>query len=330
MTKLNVALIGAGSMGSNHARILADLGQVQLQCVVDANKEQAEKIAHKYCCDAVCSLEEAFDNYSLDAVVIATPTVTHLELMKKVLERDVHIFLEKPAFANSEESKIINDILAKKDKKPIIMVGHIERFNPAVMQLKKRLKRGELGTIYQIDIRRQGPFPTRIADVGVVLDLSVHDLDLLRFITGSEIERIHAECSQNIHSSHEDMLLALIRLQSGTQATLNINWLTPTKNRDIHVIGEKGMFRVDLLTQDLYFYENALATTNEWENMTLLRGVAEGTVIKYTVPKKEPLRVEHECFVNACLGQKYSNFVDLHDGQQAVKLAETILQTMLK
>jgi predicted dehydrogenase len=142
--------------------------------------------------------------------------------------------------------------------------------------------------VFQIDAHRQGPFPSRIADVGVVVDLAVHDLDVMRYISGAELVRVYAETERRIHSLHEDLLTGMVRLSDGTIGTLTINWLTPTKIRELYVTGEQGMFRVDYLTQDLYFYENATAHGYDWDTLRVaarrerrpddpLRGAQEGT-----------------------------------------------------
>ncbi|MFB2588932.1 Gfo/Idh/MocA family oxidoreductase [Acinetobacter sp. c1-l78] len=328
---IRTAVVGVGSMGNNHARILSDLAGVDLQCIVDTNAELGEKMAKKYGTNHVFSIEEAVKKYDVKNIVIATPTSTHFTLAQQALALGCNIFLEKPAFKTVEEGEAFVKLVEEYNNRSVIMVGHIERFNPAVNQLKELILAGELGEIYQIDIRRQGPFPTRIADVGVVLDLCVHDLDILRYLTDSEIKRMAVEASQNLHTSHEDMIVAILRLSNGTQATLNINWLTPTKNRDIFVICSKGLYQVNLLTQDLYFYENSANVTNHWENITLLRGVTEGKMTKFLTPKKEPLRLEHECFLETCKTGEYPhNFVSLKDGIEAVRLAEQMLETMQK
>jgi predicted dehydrogenase len=208
------------------------------------------------------------------------------------------------------------------------MIGHIERFNPAVMALRDRLADGELGRVFQVDARRQGPFPARVQDVGVVIDLAVHDLDVMRFVTGSEIKRVYAETERRIHSSHEDLLSGLVRLEDGTVGTLAINWLTPTKIRELYVTGELGMFRVDYLTQDLYFFENASAPVEEWP-IRVLRGVSEGKMIRHVVAKREPLRVEQEAFLSAVRGEAPIP-VTGRDGLRALELAKAVVTSGLK
>jgi UDP-N-acetylglucosamine 3-dehydrogenase len=210
-----------------------------------------------------------------------------------------------------------------------LMVGHVERFNPAVIQLKDRMKRGELGRIFQIDARRQGPFPARLTDVGVVIDLAVHDLDVMMYITEAGISRVFAETERRIHSTYEDLLTALVRLDDGTVGTLTINWLTPTKIRELLVTGERGMFRVDYLTQDLFFFENATATGDEWEPLRTLRGVSEGSMMRHVVNKVEPLRAELEAFLGAVRGEWRVPVTGEH-GLAALSVAKSIVTSGLE
>jgi predicted dehydrogenase len=175
-------------------------------------------------------------------------------------------------------------------------VGHIVRFDAAVRDLKRRLEAGELGRIFQVRSRRLGPFPSRVRDVGVVVDLAVHDVDIASFVTGQTITRVYAETERRIHTLHEDLLIGTLRLSGGVIGLLDINWLTPTKIRELTVTGEKGMFLVDHLTQDLYFYENQDSLAVEWDPLRLLRGVSEGRMIRFPLNKAEPLRVELQTF----------------------------------
>ncbi|MCB0006082.1 MAG: Gfo/Idh/MocA family oxidoreductase, partial [Anaerolineales bacterium] len=261
-----------------------------------------------------------------DLVTIAVPTVHHLAVAQRAIEQGIHVLLEKPiAFSVAEGQQII-DLAAKADVR--LMVGHIERFNPAITALKERLADGELGRVFQIDARRQGPFPARIQDVGVVIDLAVHDLDVIRYVTGVEITRVFAETERQIHSSHEDLLTGLVRLADGTVGTLMVNWLTPTKIRQLDVIGEKGMFRVDYLTQDLYFFENGAAPAGDWPFRDL-RGVSEGRMIRFVVPKMEPLRAEIESFLAAVRGEAPVP-VSGEDGLRALHLAQSVVVSGLE
>ncbi|MDQ2887826.1 MAG: Gfo/Idh/MocA family oxidoreductase, partial [Chloroflexota bacterium] len=181
-----------------------------------------------------------------------------------------------------------------------IAVGHVERFNPAIIELKRRLVKGELGELFHLHARRLGPFPPRVRDVGVILDLATHDVDIMRYLTNSEVERVSAETQRRIHTTHEDLLLGVLRFANNVIGVLDINWLTPTKIRELTVTGEKGMFLVNYLTQDIYFYENDYTATS-WDALRSLTGVSEGTMTRLKVQKIEPLRLEYEDVIRALL-----------------------------
>jgi UDP-N-acetylglucosamine 3-dehydrogenase len=318
---LRVAVIGVGAMGRHHARVFAELPDVELVGVVDADAATAAAVARQHGGRAYTDYRSLFDEQRPDAVTVAVPTVDHLDVASQAIARGIHLLIEKPIAHTIEQGE---QIIAGAERAGVrLMVGHIERFNPAVIALKDRLARGELGRVFQIDARRQGPFPARVKDVGVVIDLAVHDLDIMRYISGAEVVRLFAETEQRIHGSREDLLSGLVRLSDGCVGSLTINWLTPTKIRELHVIGERGMFRVDYLTQDLYFFENATAAGGEWDTLQVLRGVSEGQMIRYVVAKKEPLRAELEAFVAAIRGTQPVQ-VTGHDGLRALALAEAV------
>jgi len=323
--ELKVAVIGVGAMGRNHARVYDDISETRLVGVADTDTKMATDIARRYGGQVYADYRKMLDEQRPDAVTVAVPTIDHLEVSLEVIERHIHLLIEKPIAFTVEEGRQLIDAADEAGVK--LMVGHIERFNPAVLALKERLEDGQLGRIFQLDARRQGPFPARVKDVGVVIDLAVHDLDVMRYVTGAEVTRVYAETERRIHSTREDLLSGLVRLEAGIVGTLNINWLTPTKIREFYITGELGMFRVDYLTQDLYFYENADAPSVDWPFRNL-RGVSEGTMIRYMVAKREPLRVEQEAFLAAVRGESAIP-VTGQDGLQALELAQAVVASGL-
>jgi UDP-N-acetylglucosamine 3-dehydrogenase len=324
---LKVAVIGVGAMGRNHARIYWDMPDVALVGVADADAQSAQAIAKRYDTHAYADYRRLLDEQKPDAVTIAVPTVDHLAVAMELIQRDIHLLIEKPIAFSIDEGRRI--IAAAEERNVCLAVGHIERFNPAVIALKERLAAGELGRVFQIDARRQGPFPARVKDVGVVIDLAVHDLDVMRYISGAEVVRLYAETERRIHSTREDLLTGLVRLSDGSVGTLTINWLTPTKIRELYVTGECGMFRVDYLTQDLYFFENATANGNGWETIHMLRGVSEGRMIRHVVAKREPLRAELEAFLAAVRGEAPVAVTGV-DGLRALELAQAVVTSGLE
>jgi UDP-N-acetylglucosamine 3-dehydrogenase len=309
-------------MGRNHARVLSDMPSVELVAVVDFDALAAGLTAQRNQCSAHRTIYELLRSGDRpEAAVVAVPTEFHLECVTTLLAAGVHVLVEKPiAFDETEADQMLR---AAERAQRILAVGHVERFNPAIQQLAERIQSGELGRLFQIDAKRQGPFPHRITDVGVITDLAVHDIDVIRFVSGAEIVRGIAEFDKRVHVSREDHVAALLRLDSGAIATLNINWLTPAKVRELTVIGEAGMAKVEYLTQDLTVFENTDAI-GEWEPMQQLRGVSEGRVIRQVVHKREPLRAELEGFVAAVVSSDLGGIVSAADGIKALAWARRL------
>lgn len=319
---LKTAVVGVGSMGVNHARVYWEIPTVDLVGVSDKDENLVNSVAKKYGTKAFTDYRDMLDLVKPDIVTVAVPTLSHRAIALEIIERGISLLIEKPIAFSLEEGQEIIDAAKKNGVK--LMIGHIERFNPAIIGLKERIANGELGRLFQMDAHRQGPFPSRVGDVGVVIDLAVHDLDIMRYVSNMEIVRVYAETEKHIHSKYEDMLTGLVRLSGGAIGTLAINWLTPTKIREFIVTGESGLFRVDLLTQDLYFYENLESYSSEWETIRVLRGVREGKMTRFVLAKKEPLRAEQEAFIEAVRDDKPVPITG-DDGLIALKLAKAIV-----
>ncbi len=319
-----VAVVGAGEMGRNHVRVYQDMAEVQLVAVVDKSEEALAKIQRSHAVPVYADYVEMLEREKPEAVSVVVPTVGHYNVVRDMLEADCHVLVEKPIAATLAEAEQLIHIAER--HKRVLMVGHIERFNPAVIDLKQRLDRGELGRVFQIHARRLGPFPVRVQDVGVIMDLATHDLDIMRYLTGSNVTRLFAESSRKLHSSCEDMLDGIVRFADGTVGLLEINWLTPTKIRELYVTGEHGLFRVNYITQDLYYFENAAAADEKWSPLSLLRGVSEGMMIKYPIDKKEPLRTELEAFIRE-IDSGNSPAANGRDGRAALALAIGMIES---
>jgi UDP-N-acetylglucosamine 3-dehydrogenase len=321
-----VAVIGVGSMGRNHARVYNELSDAELVAVVDANEAAASNLGKQFGVKAYTDYQEMFAKEHPEAISIAVPTAFHRDVALAALEAGINILVEKPIAATLEEGQEI--IEKARQVKRVLTVGHIVRFNPALQVLKEKLQAGDLGRIFQIFCRRAGPFPTRIRDVGVVVDLAPHDVDIMRFLTGLNPLRVYAETEQRIHTDHEDMLFGLVRFPEGITGALEINWLTPTKLREVLVLGERGLFRVDDLTQDLYFYENAQASSELWMGLKNLKGVSEGSMTRFALQRYEPLKAEIQAFLKAVRGESPAA-VSGEDGLAALKLALALVESGL-
>jgi UDP-N-acetylglucosamine 3-dehydrogenase len=321
---MKVAVIGVGSMGYNHVRVYSELDDVEIVGVSDLDNTRLQMVGEKFSVNTFTSYEELFDKAQPDAVSITVPTAEHEKVATYALEKNTHVLVEKPIAATVDEGKRLID-LAKK-KKCQLMVGHIIRFNPAMQSLKARLDNGDLGKIFQIFCRRAGPFPARIRDVGVVVDLAPHDVDVMRYLTGLNPMRVFAETEQQIHTDHEDLLFGLLRFPEGITGALEINWLTPTKLRETLVLGEKGLFRVDDLMQDLYFYENPQAMGELWSPFRSIRGVSEGSMTRFSIKRQEPLKSELSAFIESI---RTGTVVPVtgEDGLEALRLSLALVES---
>ncbi len=322
-TPIKIGVIGVGAMGTNHARVLSDMSGVSLVAVADTDPARAEYAARRFRVECYTNPLELLIREAPDAVTICVPTVCHHPLAMEAISRNINVLVEKPIAYSIEQGREMTTFAAQTGV--ILMVGHVERFNPAVIALRQRIVNGELGRLFQISAHRTSPFPPHVRDVGVVIDLAVHDLDVMRYVTGAEVIRIHAEIGHRVHATHEDQLTSLLRFSDDTIGSIRVNWLTPTKVRELTVTGEKGMFVVNYLTQDLTFFKNAAVEDYDWDTMRILRGVSEGPMIRHVVPKKEPLRVELEAFTTA-ISNGQEPIINGLDGIVALSLAEAIVQ----
>jgi predicted dehydrogenase len=241
---LRVGVIGVGVMGSNHARVFAGLPGARLVGVADPDHKQAEFVADTLGCAAVSDVEGLLA-LGVDAVTIAAPTHLHHSIALTCLAEGVDVMVEKPIASSVEEGRDI--IAAARRANRTLMVGHVERFNPAVEAIKEAVRNED---ILSIAITRVGPFPPRMSNVGVVIDLAVHDIDLIRWFTDSDIVEVQPQLS-NAVAEREDIALLQFRTASGVLAHINTNWLTPFKARSVTIATRRKYVTGDLLTRQV-------------------------------------------------------------------------------
>jgi UDP-N-acetylglucosamine 3-dehydrogenase len=319
MANLRAGLIGLGSMGRNHARLLASLDGVDLVAVADPAGDPWGAIGSALLVETV----EQLISTGVDYCVAAVPTALHEQIGMELARSGIHVLIEKPVAVDVTSATALSE--AFESAGLIGAVGHIERYNPALQQLKSRLRAGDLGEIYQVATRRQGPFPARIADVGVVKDLATHDIDLTAWVTGQPFVSISARTAHKSGRDHEDLVAATGELADGTTTNHLVNWLSPMKERVTVVTGDLGTFEANTLTGDLTFYANGTVPL-DWMDVAHFRGMTEGDVMRYAFPKAEPLRTEHEAFRDAVLGLD-AEIVTLRQGLATVRVAEAMLES---
>jgi UDP-N-acetylglucosamine 3-dehydrogenase len=317
--RLRAGLIGLGAMGRNHARVLSELDGVELVGIVEPGDAATRATRGA---PVLRTVEDLLD-LGVDYAVIASPTGLHEEIGLRLAEAGICALIEKPLADSAEAARRLVD--AFESRGLVAGVGHIERFNPALQSMRSRLEAGELGEIFQVVTRRQGPFPHRIADVGVVKDLATHDIDLTSWVTGQEYTSVSARTVSRSGRPHEDMVAVVGRLTDGSMVNHLVNWLSPLKERTTVVTGDLGCFVADTLTADLTFYANGARDT-EWEALRAFRGVSEGDMVRYAIPKREPLLVEHERFRDAVLGEP-ADIVTLRKGLRTVEVSEAVLES---
>ena len=318
MANLRAALIGLGMMGANHARVLSSLEGVELVGVVDPVASAPRSLPNIQLVSSVGELVAQ----GIDYCVVAAPTAFHRDLALELADAGVHALIEKPLTVDVETAEAIQKAF---DKAGLIgAVGHIERYNAALQQARTRIANGYLGEIYQITTRRQGPFPGRISDVGVILDLATHDIDLTAWVAQQEFSRVSAQTAHRSGRPHEDLVAVTGLLADGTVTNHLVNWLSPLKERVTVITGEEGAFVADTITADLTFFHNGVVITDP--SLARFRGVREGDMTRFAFAKPEPLRVEHENFRDAVLGRD-ADIVTLAQATATVAVANAVARS---
>lgn len=309
-------------MGRHHTRLLQSSPAVSFVGAVDPRGDHY---------DAVHDGSLVFESIAallasgpLDFAIVSVPTELHVTVVAELVAAGASVLVEKPLAANVDEAREIVSLCEAAGVHAA--VGHVERFNPALQELRKRLLGGQVGRLFSVSTERTGPSPGRVQDVGVVKDLASHDIDLVSWLSDSQIATVSAQVQHLTGRPHEDLVLACGALDSGASFTLNVDWVSPRKVRRARVLGERGMLEADTLTADLYFYENAEVGI-VWSAAQQFRGVREGNVTQYALERREPLAVEHEAFFDVLRGQASAEIVSAEEGVGVVTAAEALLQS---
>ncbi len=305
MKKLKMAVVGVGSWGRNHVRVLSELPDVELVAVCDIDQQRTAVVAEKYGLKAYNDSSEMYQKESVDAVTLCVWSTRLSEEALKALKAGKHVLVEKPmAKSSTEAKKIVN--LAEAEKL-ILTVGFIERFNPAVRRLKEAIAEGKIGSPVSATIRRVSKWPERIGDVGVVKDTAIHDIDMARFIFNEDPLSVYAKAGNLKHSKFEDYVQIMLSFSDGKSAFLEANWLTPYKIRKLTVTGSEAIISLDYITQEM---------TIETLGQTLTP--------RYEV--EEPLKLELQHFVE-CIKNGRNPLVSGIDGLKALRIAEAALKS---
>jgi UDP-N-acetylglucosamine 3-dehydrogenase len=300
---MRVGVIGAGAMGQNHIRTYSQMPGVELVGISDIDNNRVNLLSKQYSTMGFTEYEDLLKK-DLDAVSIVVPTTLHKKVALAAIKANTNLLVEKPIADTLENAQAI--VTAANKEKLTVMVGHIERFNPAVTKMKEIIDGGELGKIVSISARRVGPNNPRIRDVGVILDIGVHDLDIISYLYNLPVTEVYAIAGCEIHA-HEDHASIIMRFNDNRAGVVETNWLTPHKTRNFTVIGTEGVGYGDYIEQKVVIHEK------NW-------------VKDVKIEKKEPLKCELEEFVKSCRTGNVP-IASGEDGTYALEIAMAAVQS---
>ena len=301
-----IAVVGLG-FGAVHARVLGEMESVDLIAICDVDRARLAAVGRGRSVALYEDYRAMLDQERLDAMVVAVPTRLHEEVALAAIRAGVKaILVEKPIAPTLSDARRLAD--AAEAAGVQLMAGHVERFNPAIAALREQVRAGAAGNVLQISARRLGPFAARVRDVSVVHDLALHDIDVMRFILGLEVERVFAESRSSVRTPFEDGIAGLLRFgPDGPVGLIDVNWLTPKKVRDLWLLGERGLFIADYgdaLAPSLEFHETEPGERSglaggTWRSLVSVRGSDSGSVVRLPLDAREPLERELSAFVAA-------------------------------
>jgi UDP-N-acetylglucosamine 3-dehydrogenase len=302
-SKHRLAVIGVGGWGKNHARVLHELDVLVAIC--DMDEKRAKEIAGKYNVKSYNSLNEMFDEESkLDACIVCTPTKSHFAIAKKIMEREINVFVEKPLSLSSKEC---DEMIGLSEKKKLILTsGYIERFNPAVQDVKRLIDGKMYGDLLMMEFHRENRMPSHINDVGVIYDTSVHDIDTAMFLFESSPQVIFARAGKKFHL-YEDFATIMLGFNDQKVAIIVSNWITPKRVRKFTAVCTDGIITGDYITQEIKVAH------------------AEATIIPRRQHYQEPLRLELESFLDAIDGKINKPLASAADATNVTRVAEAAL-----
>jgi UDP-N-acetylglucosamine 3-dehydrogenase len=304
LSDVNIAVIGVGGWGKNHARVLTDLGVLAAIC--DANEERAREIAEKYHTCYYTSLDNMLrEKIPLHGCVVCTPTRTHFDVAKRVMEHGINVFVEKPlSFSSAECQEMINISV---NRKVLLTSGYIERFNPVVQDLKRIIENKAYGDLLMMEFRRENRMPLHIKDVGIIYDTSVHDIDTAMFLFNSRPNVIFARAGAKFHS-YEDFATIMLGFEDQKVAIIASNWITPKKVRTFNAVCTEGIISGDFITQDLHIDEAERTVTPR----------RKGNLV-------EPLALELKSFIGALQGKTDESLISASDATNVTRVAESAI-----
>ena len=313
---LRVAVIGVGNMGKNHVRNYAEIGMANLVAISDLNEELGRTMANEYGCRYYKDHNEMLDNEQIDAVTIVVPSKYHHAVGLDVIRRGIHVLMEKPIAMTEPEAQDLID--AAKQAKVKLMVGHVERFNPVVVKLREIIEEGKLGRIVSVATKRVSPMPGKIRDANVLVDLAVHDIDIISHLYGSQPDRILANGGR-AHLEDRDDHAEILLGYGDASGSVDVNWVTPVRVRKMSVTGTGGYAEVDYLEQKLTLYPSVVTKTVVDYHVLLVK-FGDPQTIDVPVEKHQPLAAEITSFLQSIVDDT-PVFTSGDDGLAALRVA---------
>jgi len=305
MKKIGVAVVGAGFWGKNHARVFKELDETELIAVCDIDAEKTKNLAKQFSVETYTSVGKMLRRADIEAVTICTWSTSLAKEALTALKAGKHVLVEKPMAANSKQAE---KLLKTAEKEGLhLTVGFLMRFIPGIQYIKESIEKRTIGELVCATAKRVSQWPERIGDVGVVKDLAIHDIDMMRYLFGGDPVAVYAKTGNMKHKKFEDYAHIMLTFEGGKNAFIESNWLTPYKTRVLVVTGSEAIAKIDYITQELMI-ENAKET------------------IQPRLPWQEPLKLELRHFVNCILG-KEKPLVTGMDGFKAIKIAEAALKS---
>lgn len=317
--RMKVGVIGVGSMGQNHARILSEKGA--LASVADTAPEAARAIGERYSVTHFLSYQEMLRS-NVEAVIIVTPTSTHAKIAADALKAGKHVLLEKPMTGSAE--KLQELVALAKKKKVVLAGGFTERYNPVVAFAEQSLRSGAYGDLITAATRRVSSMPSRIRDVGVIMDLGIHDIDVVQYVVGKTARSVYALAGQGKGMKYEDHASILVDFEGGTTGFVEINWLTPMKVRKLALTCSKNFVEVDYMDQSALVCSSSF---KPFESGNLFNVPLEFDLRKIALKKEEPLKRELADFLAAAEDGK-DPLVSGESAIQSLKIAEAALESV--
>ena len=314
---IKTGVIGVGSMGQNHARIYSEISN--LVAVSDPNEKQGRKIADRFGVIWYSDYREMLD--VVDAVTVAVPTALHREIAENTIKAGIHLLVEKPLAGNTVDAKAI--VTASETVGVILAVGHVERHNPVITHAKEAIKTGKWGDIITMSSRRVSNFPDRIHDVGVLFDLSIHDIDISTYLCDSSVVSVYAVGGSK-KANHEDYINLILNHKSGVISICETNWLTPMKIRKLGITTIRNYIELDYIKQSAELFSSKYLNIDD-ANLYGTKLEFESEPLK--IKNQEPLLLELMDFLSS-IKDGTKPLVTGHDAVEVIKVSEAAFNSL--